>query len=92
MVADGEPGQVERRGQVTDADLTALVRTDQGGQPDPGLAGSKSALNACASPTAALPIGSRACGVKQASMTSCELAAGMTYGMRCPACIDMTLS
>ena len=35
MVADGRLGEVEGRGQVADADLAALVRADQGHQPDP---------------------------------------------------------
>ena len=35
MVADGRLGEVERGGQVADADLAALVRADQGHQPQP---------------------------------------------------------
>lgn len=35
MVADGWLGQVERRCQVADAHLAALVRADQGHQPQP---------------------------------------------------------
>ncbi len=34
-MADRRLGQVEGRGQVADADLAALVRADQGYEPDP---------------------------------------------------------
>ncbi len=35
MVADGGLGELERGGEVADADLAALVRADQGHQPEP---------------------------------------------------------
>ena len=71
VMADRRLAEVERGGQLADARLAALVRADQGHQPEPDR--SPRALNTRASPAAAPSlIGSPTSGVEQASTTTCN--------------------